>query len=165
MSLINVYQMAEAREFRHKMQDKMIKKNNLPVISFTLNIPGPEKNSALYRKIHNEGISVILDSFKLLVIDQITRDVNTGNEAYFSLNSPAIEIKKKAIEIEDDHLLGRIFDIDVIDIDYQSVSRRILDYAPRKCLICCDEAAICSRSRNHSVEELLTEIQSIAHMF
>ena len=162
MSLINVYDMAKAREYRKNMQKKMITKNKLPLISFTLNIPGPEKNSVLYQKIHKEGLTAISKTFASLIVEQVSRDENTGCEAYFTINLPAIEIKMKTIDIEKNHLLGRIFDIDVIDVNYQSVSRSSLNCPPRRCLICREIAVLCSRSRKHSIEELLVEIKSIS---
>jgi len=162
MSLINVYHMAEAREYRKKKQEELVRKNNYPLISFTLNIPGPEKNSPLYRKIHEEGMSAIKVALASEIVNIISRDEATGCEAYITLNLPADKIKKRTIEIEENHILGRIFDIDVIDTENQSVSRRSLNYPPRKCLICNEEAALCSRSRKHSVNELIAEIKLIS---
>lgn len=165
MSLVDVYQMAEAREYRKKIQEELIEKNKLPLISFTLNIPGPKKNSTLYRDIHLEGITAIKTAFPTGIVDQKLRDVPTGCEAYFSLKYPATEIKKKVINIEDNHKLGRIFDIDVFDVNQYLISRRDLNCSSRKCLICSEEAALCSRSRKHSVEELIYEIHSIYRIF
>ena len=49
------------------------------------------------------------------------------------------------------------FDIDVIDINFEKLSRKSF----RKCLICEEQAQECGRSRKHSVEELQNRVKEI----
>ena len=59
--------------------------------------------------------------------------------------------------LEDSVALGRLFDIDVIQTDGMKISRTDLGFSTRKCLICNQEAFVCSRARTHSVKELLEQ--------
>ena len=70
-------------------------------------------------------------------------------------------LKKLMTEIEDGSRIGRLFDIDVIDVDLQPISRADIGMNDRKCLICGEPAHACSRSRKHSVAELLNEIERV----
>ena len=72
-----------------------------------------------------------------------------------------IELKKAMIELEDGTKLGRLFDIDVINSKGNKISRLELGMAPRKCIVCDEIAHVCSRSRAHSVEEMLEYINKV----
>ncbi len=85
----------------------------------------------------------------------------SGHEVWLTLDCPAVEAKKTAVLIEDTHLLGRLFDIDVILSDMRPMSRVDVGQSPRKCLLCQNEARICMRSRQHSPEEINEHIESL----
>ncbi|MBI9097969.1 MAG: citrate lyase holo-[acyl-carrier protein] synthase [Spirochaetaceae bacterium] len=164
MSTVDVYDMATARELRGITQKKMIEQYHSPLISFSLNIPGPEKDNTLYRKIHRVGEIVIEKAFAQHIIHRISQNGKTGPQAYYAIKMPSPLIKKETVKIEENHPYGRIFDIDVIDLQCKPISREKLNIPGRKCFICEEEAALCSRSRKHGVEELLQKIHSIAEM-
>lgn len=165
MCLIDVFEMTEARDNRRNLQLEIITKYHLPLISFTLNIPGPRKSSLLFTKIHNEGISAIKASFPRLINLELKKDLKTGPEAYFVIKLPVDQIKRRTIEIEEKHSLGRIFDIDVFDENGIAFSRSRLSHGQRKCFICDDIASLCSRSRKHTVDELIRKIESVYRLF
>ena len=64
-------------------------------------------------------------------------------------------------EVEDGEKIGRLYDIDVIGVDKLPVSRSDFGMPERKCLICGSPAHVCSRSRKHTTEELLLEIERV----
>ncbi len=47
------------------------------------------------------------------------------------------------------------------DAKARLLSRRDMGYAPRKCLVCDDEAAVCSASQCHSLSEIEAHIEAI----
>lgn len=158
----------KSREDRAAFQKELIEKYKHSLVSFSLNIPGPIKDRPEYREIHEMGMKAILDELKkrglkIVFIHRI--DKNTGPEGYISLNLDPKELKKLTSEIETNHPLGRIFDIDVFDKDYNQISRRDLGLSPRKCLICHEEAKVCSRAGSHSLEDLLDRIMEIYDMY
>ncbi len=161
---LTLLEILSSRESRVMKQKELIKKYNSNVISFTLNVPGCKKDSVLYRKIHYEGMYEILKSlnenhFKILY--QNIRYLNTGPEAYFAVDGDKLMIKKMCVGIEEEHILGRIFDIDVIDSDLNSIGRSNINLPKRKCLICNDEVLKCRRLNKHSLDELLKKIEEL----
>ena len=148
------------REKRVTIQNDMIKKYRNPVISFTMNIPGPIKTNDEIKKAFDIGKNLILEKLKennieILEIQELNE--NTGNELFISVDSQAKKIKDITITIEENTELGRLFDIDVIDVNFKKLSRKSF----RKCLICEEQAQECGRSRKHSVEELQNRVKEI----
>ena len=157
---VGIDEILDCREKRVAIQNEMIKKYNKPVISFTMNIPGPIKTNDEIKKAFDIGKNLILENLKknnieILEIQELNE--NTGNELFISANSLAKKIKNITVAIEESCELGRLFDIDIIDINFEKLSRKSF----RKCLICEAQAQECSRSRKHSVEELQNKVEEI----
>ena len=151
--------MLNAREQRAFFQKHLIDTWHLPLISFTLNIPAPIKVFPLAVRIFEEGIRLIKNcchSHHLSIIFETEIREFTGYEAFFLVDAPALSIKKILCHMEENISVGRIFDIDIIDTDGSKVSREQVGLPPRNCLICSQQAFVCSRSRTHSIKELLT---------
>ena len=149
-----------SREKRVAIQNEMIKKYSLPIISFTMNIPGPIKTNNEIKKTFYIGKKLILEKLKennIEILEVQELNENTGNELFLSVNSLAEKIKDITVTIEESSELGRLFDIDVIDINFEKLSRKSF----RKCLICEEQAQECGRSRKHSVKELQDKIEEI----
>ena len=91
----------------------------------------------------------------------IERDLETGYEAYLITPLPLLEAKRLAVQIEDTHPLGRLFDIDIIDKDGVPVSRDRVGSRPRRCLVCDREARYCMRMRWHTQEEIWERINAM----
>lgn len=91
----------------------------------------------------------------------IERDLETGYEAYLITDLPLLEAKRIAVQIEDTHPLGRLFDIDIIDKDGVPVSRDRVGSHPRRCLVCDREARYCMRMRWHTQEEIWERINAM----
>ena len=91
----------------------------------------------------------------------IERDLETGYEAYLITPLPLLEAKRIAVQIEDTHPLGRLFDIDIIDKDGVPVSRDRVGSRPRRCLVCDREARFCMRMRWHTQEEIWERINAM----
>lgn len=157
---VGIDEVLSSREKRVAIQNEMIKKYKRPIISFTMNIPGPIKTNNEIKKAFDIGKNMILEKLKennieILEIQEI--DENTGNELFISINSLAEKIKDITVAIEESCELGRLFDIDVIDINFEKLSRKSF----RKCLICEEQAQECGRSRKHSVEDLQNKVEEI----
>ena len=157
---VGIDEVLNCREKRVAIQNDIIKKYNKPVISFTMNIPGPIKTNNEIKKAFNIGKTLILEKLKennieILEIQELNE--NTGNELFISVDSQAEKIKDITITIEENTELGRLFDIDVIDVNFEKLSRKSF----RKCLICEKQAQECGRSRKHSVEELQNKVEEI----
>lgn len=161
---VELSQMLNAREQRVLMQEKLLASCKKPVISFTLNIPGPVKVLPGVPEAFARGISMIEDKLEQEGFVTLNREVlleSTGLEAFFSVDAAVPDIKAAMISIEDGSALGRLFDIDVIGLDGKKASREELGHASRTCLLCQEPAHACARSRKHTVSELVDKIDSI----
>ena len=157
---VEIDEILKCREKRVAIQNEMIKKYNKPVISFTMNIPGPIKTNNEIKKAFDIGKNLILEKLKennITILEIQELNENTGNELFISVNSLAKKIKNITVSIEEASELGRLFDMDVIDINFEKLSRESF----RKCLICEEQAQECGRSRKHSVEELQNKVEKI----
>ena len=157
---VGIEEVLMCRERRVDIQNEMIKKYNMPLISFTMNIPGPIKTNQQIKKAFDIGKKLILEKLKennIEILEIKELDENTGNELFISVDSIAEKIKNITIAIEESSQLGRLFDIDVIDINFKKLSRKSF----RKCLICEEQAQECGRSRKHSIEELQEKVEEI----
>ena len=153
---VGIDEILNCREKRVVIQNEMIRKYRKPIISFTMNIPGPIKTNDEIKKAFDIGKNLILENnITILEIQELNE--NTGNELFISVDSQAEKIKNITVAIEESSELGRLFDIDVIDINFEKLSRKSF----RKCLICEAQAQECGRSRKHSVEELQNKVEEI----
>lgn len=151
-----------AREKRVQRIEELVRQHNDPLVSIKVNIPGPEKDHPLYRRaleIGEEAFKELLVTRNTTVHHRETHWLLTGAEQYLVVAMDAMELKKLCIEIENQHPLGRLLDIDVVDKLARSISRTELGYGFRKCLICDAVAHACARSRKHRVDDLITVIQ------
>lgn len=92
-------------------------------------------------------------------------DLETGYEAYLITTMPLLEAKRIAVNIEDTHPLGRLFDIDIINADGVPVSRDAIGEKPRRCLVCDHEARYCMRMRWHTQEEIWAKINEMVDSY
>ncbi|HBM79626.1 MAG TPA: citrate lyase holo-[acyl-carrier protein] synthase [Clostridiaceae bacterium] len=157
----NLSEILLGREERVEIRKKLSEIYKTSLVCFTLNIPGADKNSPLFIKVHETGIEALKkETCKYgmkIVYEQFGKSA-AGPEAFFCIDAEPLEIKKLTVSIEENHKLGRLFDFDVFDKDDKHLDRVKLGFPERKCFICGERVAICSRSRRHSVNELLNKI-------
>ena len=159
---ITTEQICRARDLRIQKLQNLFEKKPEGIILFTLNTPGSIKDSPLYRNIFNSGLRSLNSAFNVNEINYCIEEINlpesgTGPEAYISFSGSILsEIKKITSEIEEKHPLGRIFDIDLFNIDLEQIkSGREM----RKCFVCDRPAFECARSRRHPLSEVISIIE------
>jgi len=153
-----------SREERYNKQKVILNDYPYSLISFNLNIPGEKKDSPLYRKAHEVGVEAIVSTLndeQLTINSKEILNKPTGTEGYFSVDTDPMLLKKLMVKLEDNHPLGRLFDIDVFDKDHNQISRSHMEIQKRKCLICHKEAVICMREKNHNYSELIDMVKQI----
>lgn len=119
--------MLAAREARMAAQHGLIKKHNLPVVSFTLNIPGPVKRFALADMLFDSGVDMInraLLSRGMAIADGITRRCETGCEHIAAIDGDAYRAKAALTALEESFPAARLFDMDVITNEFEHISAR-----------------------------------------
>lgn len=164
MNDVSLLEMLNARELRCQLQQNYLQEYKRPLICLTLNIPGPVKVLPGVPDAYDTGRRRIEESLKenrmpIVHLEMIKE--KTGYEAFYSVDAPPELIKEHMITLEDQDELGRLFDIDVLRPDGTKVSREELGLDARRCLLCNHPAHACSRSRTHSVKELVARITDI----
>lgn len=161
---VTLPEMLEAREKRAFRQASLAKLHHCPVICFTLNIPGPKKTGEAFEWVFETGVERIGDALhkaQMPVRETRISRSPAGYEYYASVVGDPLQLKKLMTEIEDGDSLGRLFDIDVLTVSLDKISRTQVGEPPRRCLLCGEDAHACARSRRHSVAELVRRIEEI----
>ena len=155
---ITLQEMLDARESRALVQGRMLKAHNAPLICFTMNIAGPVKTSPIVERAFREGVRLINE--KLVgheVIERREEHTKCGPVLFCSLRANADKIKTAMIDIEENHPLGRLFDIDVIADDGRKTTRP----TERGCIVCGAPGRACAAGRLHPVSEITSVMDKI----
>ena len=159
MKNYNAIDILNAREERVYLIEELIKKYSLPIICLRINYPGEIKNNDFTSNISKVLREEIFNVFRDYILYEDFKFTAEGPLLILVMNEDALIVKKKTIELEENHLLGRLGDIDVYDEDGNGISRKDLGYPSRKCFICSDMAQSCVRSQKHSIEEVIKFIE------
>lgn len=158
--IVSLPEMLDARERRANRQRELLGKFQKPMVSFTMNIAGPIKDSPLIRRGFDIGLEDLLQVLSVDRIPVLHREVireYTGSEAILVVDAPACQVKELTWQLEEGTPLGRLYDMDVLSPDGEKLQRQ----TPRRCLICGEAAAGCARSRTHSVAQLQERTEEI----
>lgn len=153
MSEVTLSQVLSEREERVLLQKEFLKTCRSALISFTMNIAGPVKDSPLIRRAFLWGLDLLshrLPSEKILKtrVDFLP----TGCRALLAVSFDACTLKSICTEIEEATPLGRLFDLDVIAPNGEKLARNAL----RGCIVCGAPGRACAAGRLHSVKDLQT---------
>ena len=153
----------EARENRSRRIEILRRVHGLPVILLSLNIPGPDKLISRWAEVMEAGRHSLLDVLSMENIPlrfQAFRTGAAGPEWYASASADTARLKRLCVGVEQEHTLGRIFDLDVHPVTGGQVSRAALGLPARCCLVCERPAHECGRSGRHGNSELLNSIET-----
>jgi holo-ACP synthase len=157
--------MLNARESRFLYQRNLLTSYRSTLISFTLNIPGAEKQNENIKKVHTAGMALLYSLFSSEIIFMDTRHQPTGSEGFICLYQEAQAVKQKTTELENTFRLGRLFDIDVFTPEGESVGRTEIGLSPRKCFLCDEEAKLCIKKHRHTQDELLKTVYTMIEVW
>lgn len=145
----------DAREQRVQKQKELLQTYQKPLLCFTMNIPGPVKLDRDISLGFYVGCRLLEDTLRgIRILYREQEQANTGCQAWYVVEMPARDLKEIAMELEDTELIGRLFDMDVLDPQGKKLSRTDLGHPRRKCLLCDNDAVVCARSRAHGLAEL-----------
>lgn len=144
----------QRREARAQRQKELIGRKGQCLVSFSMNIPGERKSFPMARRGFEAGLSALRESFGAKIAFCEEYHGVTGDEALLVIDDEAPEVKRKTAALEQEHPLGRLWDMDVLDSAGNSLSRTAFGYPPRSCLVCGGNAKVCGRSRRHPIEEV-----------
>ena len=163
---LTLEEVLKAREARADLQQRWLQGYGQSVISTTLVWPGEVKDTPLARQVMaeaNEALNQLLRKHRWEVCKHEIRFLPTGPEAFWSVLAPGWMIKHVTAHLEDNHPLGRLWDIDVFCPKSGLIKRSAIRQPMRKCFICNEAAHVCSRMRRHSQNELAQVIEDLAY--
>ncbi len=125
------------------------------IVSIRLNIPGRNKkgewSQRLFEVTKSKFTEVLLvKGIKHKFVESEFTEHYYEHLCLMVCDGLNIDIKKIAIDFEDQMPFGRFVDIDVL-----GTSRELLGANERKCFLCDDLAFNCARSQKHEVSELI----------
>ena len=137
-----------SREERSKIIEELLNESAI-VLSVKPNIPGVNKNSQIAYLLINAFANICEDFVKDVV--PIFGYNNDGPYLLFKFNNEInpLQLKNRMIEIEENHFLGRL-----IDIDVYTKNGKITRSIPRKCYICDNQAFLCIKNQAHTLEQI-----------
>jgi holo-ACP synthase CitX len=152
---VTLEEILRRKEARAALQRELLRSHPGVLLGLLVNMPGCDKQTQASQTIHRAGRTAVrqqLEAVGWQICAEQVFDLRTGPESLFLVQADEAALKALAVAIEEQHPLGRLFDLDVI-------GRAGLP--GRRCLICGDEAAICSRSQRHPYAELQVRIRQM----
>ena len=164
LQTVSLEDMLAAREHRAAVQQQLLEKYRLPLISYTLNIPGPIKDSPLIRRTFRKGKQLLYSALAASgcpVVQARESLAFTGCELLMVVTGSAAALKELCLNLEEGHPLGRLFDMDVLDAGGQKLDRA----EPRSCIVCGAAGRSCASRRLHSVAQLQSAVNRLMEDF
>lgn len=158
---VTLMEVLDNREARVRRQQELLNTYHTTLICFTLNIPGPVKNSDLIHAGFRLGCRMLMDLLnagRISVVFQESTSLVTGCEGFFAVDADPEQVKQLCVNLEDSIPVGRLFDLDVFTPDGKKLDRH---GAPRKCLICDQPARVCGPVRAHSAAQLRAKAEEL----
>lgn len=187
--MITLHELLASRDARHATQQKLLAEHSgKTLVCLTVVMPGSVKRNQQSLTAAHAAVEAMRKAFAVkenkgqfplenietpeplfplesLAPTLLELDLETGYEAYLITPMPLLEAKRIAVNIEDTHPLGRLFDIDIINADGVPVSRDAIGEKPRRCLVCDHEARYCMRMRWHTQEEIWAKINEMVDSY
>ncbi|HWR43408.1 citrate lyase holo-[acyl-carrier protein] synthase [Sporomusa sp.] len=157
MDQVTLEAVLAAKERLASLQAELRSNYQLPVVSFTTNIPGPVKSSPDIQNLLRAAVerfrAAAGDSGFSVVEERFIYPL-TGPAAVLAVIGEADKIKQVCIAIEESSFYARLFDIDVFDAVGGQISRSSLGHRERTCFLCSQPAVLCRRLGKHSSKEI-----------
>lgn len=159
MKEVSLSDILQAREERVRLQSDISMRFKCPIISFTMNIAGPRKNSPLVSRAFNLGLDELdkLIPEEKIIYKHIDPQMTTGPIAIYAIDEEAEPLKSICVKIEEATALGRLFDMDVIDTSFKKLTRPV----ERGCIVCGTAGRYCAASRAHSADVVAAKMNEI----
>lgn len=156
---ISLDELLASREARRDFQNELLRRySGKTLVCLTVVMPGSVKRNTQSLIVAQAALSALIARFGSDMTAMQVRDLATGYEAYLLTSLSPLEAKRAVCHIEETHPLGRLFDLDVMTRAGEPVSRADIGLAPRRCLLCDQEARWCMRNHTHTREELMARI-------
>lgn len=159
---ITLEQLLASRDARRDMQQRLMAAHpGLTLVCLTVVVPGSVKRNRQSLTVARAAVEAMRKAFGPADGMLMERDLLTGYEAYMLVPGTPEAAKRTACRIEEEHPLGRLFDIDVLRPDGVPMSRAEVGGSLRRCLVCGNEARFCMRNHSHTQQEIWRRIDRL----
>jgi len=142
----------DARETRDLFIQEQMNHHQV-IVSVHANIPGENKEGKEAYFLLHLFSRILEDDF---IVSPFFYESKDGPYSLFMLDRvDSNQIKKRMVQIEDTHDLGRLIDIDVYE-----QSKTLHREHSRKCYLCDEVASVCVRNQTHQLEEIEKHISN-----
>lgn len=159
---ITLEQLLASRDARRDMQQRLMAAHHgLTLVCLTVVVPGSVKRNRQSLTVARVAVEALRREFCPAEGMLTERDLMTGYEAYMLVQGMPEAVKRRTCRIEEEHPLGRLFDIDVLRPDGVPMSRAEVGGSLRRCLVCGNEARFCMRNHSHTQQEIWQRIDRL----
>lgn len=155
----------DARENRYNNIVNIINKYNYPVVCGKINYPGNMKNTVESDMVFDELENLLIREFEKNIVYSQKLEGFDGNSLLLVVNINYLKAKEISIKIEENHTLGRIFDIDIYIENGEPVSRDVINKEKRKCIVCNNDARVCIKERKHETREIISITNNLINSY
>ncbi len=156
-----------SRELLVQERLSLLEQHQLPVLTLTLNTPGPDKwlpaAERLFTTVRSAVPHVIVRAGWRCLIE-----IAPGGMAFpaclWAISAPVVELKRLTIAIETATPIGRLLDLDVTDARGRPVTRAALSLPPRPCLLCGAPVHACRLTHRHRADEVVAAFISTVEL-
>lgn len=159
---IKLSDLLAAKEARYQRQQAFREKYKAPLVSITINMPGPIKDMPILRRLRDYAVKQI--SNKLTVLGEEGVNLRTGPEALVAVDEDGWAVKERMMEIEAQFPFARMLDMDVFTADGHLLSRQDQGQG-RRCFVCAGSSVVCMREQKHTQTELQQAVNHMLNQF
>ncbi len=165
MYMATLEQILRSRDERQSRQKELLALNpGKTLVCLTVVMPGQDKRGIRSLIVAQAAMTALLQHFGADKPFVEVRDLETGFEAFLLTEASATDAKRAVCRIEDEHPLGRLFDLDVITRD-GPLTRCQIGEQERRCLLCPRPARECMRLHRHDYAELQHKIDQMIEAY
>ncbi|HWR12663.1 MAG TPA: triphosphoribosyl-dephospho-CoA synthase CitG [Rectinemataceae bacterium] len=131
----------------------------------TLRMPASLRTSGRFGEMAltlHRSFAGALRGKSIVILREEFRVGGDGPESYLAAAVDPVALKRLAVDWETNHPWGELADLDVMDSGGNPVGRADLGFPPRACLICGEDAALCTTERRHGLASIEARIEEIA---
>lgn len=159
---ISLVDLLAAKEQRQLRQQRLLNQYGLTLVSITINMPGPVKDTILTRQLCDFAVAAIRNCLPVCAEEIVY--LSTGPEALLVTSTFAASVKELCSVIETAQPFARLLDLDVFNAQGELFSAQD-SRGFRKCYICDNPAVYCMREAKHGQGEIQLAVKRLFYQF
>jgi len=160
--MITLTDVLAGKEARYRRQQVFRERHSTPIISITINMPGPVKDTPILRRLRDYAVQEIKKRLPVIGIEQ--ENLLTGPVALLAVAGDGRLIKTIGVGIEEGYPFARLLDIDVFEANGQLLSRQD-EGKSRGCFVCGGETVVCMREQKHTQSGVNLAVEKMLNQF